>query len=320
MTQKTKPLKIVLLVIGFSLLLFGVFGGQYEQPMQYVILNGEPIPLSAIPGGWALSSITPMQIELCKWEFLMRDIETERGIADVHIKIECDALGQHGTLSVYTNANGYAEITAIRVDQATVTATHPEYYQRHDTVSSGVANKNVDWLLTPLTEPCPPDQEPPPTPPPDQLVKIIVYAQVDKKSYVITGGVDVEGEHYGFDKEQRPQRAVMWLLKNMVYTAHVKGWYNNVEKDIFGGYTGYNPVDFSYMIQIETSDSDAEYWVNLENGDVHTGVPPTPDDGGDGDGGVWAFLMRYWWIFLGGFCVLYALGPIASIIKAIKGK
>jgi len=307
------PLILIFLLSSFLILsLLSI--NHINPPEQYAVINGQKIPLSAIPEGWELG-IIPLQIELTKWEFYMRDIKTEAGISDVHIFLECDALGQHGETSVYTDASGYASKTVIKVDSVTVRATHPDYYVRSETVGCRVPSMYVDWLLTPLTEEQPPGQTPPPIP--SDAVKVILYGQVDKKSYIIIGSADVGEEHYGFD-QRKPQRAVMWLKQNTVNTANVNGWYNEVEKDIFGGYTGYNPVSFSYTIQITTTNADAEYWINLQNGDVHTGTPPTPEDGG---GGNWLnFLMSYWWIFVSIGVVVYCLPHIASLAKTIKGR
>jgi len=315
--SKIQKNPLILIFLLSSLLILSILSFKnINPPEQYAVVNGQKIPLSAIPEGWTLSTIIPLQIELTNWEFYMRDIETEMGIPDVHIFLSTDALGQHGILSVYTDANGYAKMTVIKVDTATITATHPDYYQRSETVDCRVSNKYVDWLLTPLTEPQPPGQTPPPIS--SDTVKVILYAQVDKKSYIIIGGVDVEGEHYGFDRRQ-PQRAVMWLKQNTVHTMSVSGWYNEVEKDIFGGRTGYNPIVFSYTIQITTTNADAKYWINIENGDVHTGLPPTPEDE-DGGSWLWNFLMTWgMWIIAGGI-ILYALPHIASLAKTIKGR
>jgi len=310
------PLIFILLLT--SLLMLSMFSVSHVNlPEQYAVVNGQKIPLSAIPEGWELSSMKPLQILLTTWEFYMRDIKTEQGVPDVHIFLECDAAGQHGTLSVYTDANGYAQKTAIRVDQTIVTATHQEYYQRSHEVASGDRNMYIDWLLTPLTETQPPDQKPPPIP--SDSVKVILNAQVDKKSYIIIGGADVGEEHYGFD-QRKPQRAVMWLAPNTIHTVRVSGWYNKVEKDIFGGSTGYSPVDFTYVIQITTTGEDAEYWIDLQNGDVHTGTPPLPEDG---DGGswlwnLWNFLMTWGMWIIAGCVILYALPHIASLARTIK--
>ena len=309
------PLILILLLGTFLILsMFSII--HVNPPEQYAVINGQKIPLSTIPEGWMLSSITPLQIELTNWEFYMRDIKIEAGISDVHIFLECDALGQHGETSVYTDANGYAKKTVIKVDSVTVRATHPKYYVRSETMNCRVSGMYIDWLLTPLTEPQPPGQTPPPIP--SDVVKVTLYGQVDKKSYTIIGSAGVEDEHYGFD-QRKPQRAVMWLKQNTVTTICVNGWYNEVEKDIFGGYAGYKPVTFTYTIQITTTDVDAEYWVNLQNGDVHTGTPPIPEDT---DGGNWLlnFLLSYWWIFVGLGVVVYCLPHIASLAKTIKGR
>jgi len=312
--RKSDKTALALVLIASALIL--TIAATRPPTEQYAVINGQTVPLSAIPQGWTLSNMRPLQIELTKWEFIMRDIKTGAGISDVHIFLECDALGQHGETSVYTDANGYAKKTVIKVDSVTVRATHPKYYERSETVNSRVASMYIDWLLTPLTEPQPPGQTPPPIS--SDVVKVTLYAQVDKKSYVIIGSADVGEEHYGFD-QRKPQRAVMWLKQKTVTTVCVNGWYNEVEKDIFGGYTGYNPIDFTYTIQITTTDVDAEYWINLQNGDVHTGTPPTPEDT---DGGNWLlnFLMTYGVWIVAGAIVLYALPHVASLARTVKGR
>jgi hypothetical protein len=319
---------IVILLLGSFLVLSLISISNITPPEQCAVVNGQKIPLSAIPEGWKLS-IIPLQIELTKWEFIMRDIKTSVGISDVHVFLECDALGQHGETSVYTDANGYAEKTVIKVDSVTIRATHPKYYVRSETMNCRVPGMYIDWLLTPLTEPQPPDQTPPPIPP--DVVKVTLYGQVDKKSYVIIGSADVGEEHYGFD-QRKPQRAVMWLKQNTVHSVNVNGWYNEVEKDIFGGYTGYNPVDFTYVIQIITTGEDAEYWINLQNGDVHTGTPPPPEDGGGG-GNFWSVLLSWltnpstlFWVFgIGSLLIIvllivFAPGLLTVVAVALLGR
>lgn len=309
---KSKKTSLLLLMF---LLFFCIHLFTYKPPEQFIVINNNKVPLSAIPIGWDLSIIDPLQIVLCNWEFFMQDILTGKGVPDVHVSLETWALGQHGTLSVYTDVSGYAKITVIRVDQAKVTATHPKYYQRSELASSGVANMYVNWFLTPLTESQPPDQNPPPIPP--DVVKLTFYSQVDKKSYVIIGGLDVEGQHYDFDRSL-PQRAIMWLQKNSIHNLQVSGWYNKVERDIFGGFTGYNPINFEYTRQITTTNTDTEYWIDLQSGDVHSGTPPQPED--TGGNWVWDFIARYGLLIVGGILFLYALPHIASILRTITGR
>lgn len=309
-TQKS-PLILVLLLSSFLFLSLISMSG--IKPIQEnVVINDQKIPLSAIPEGWKLN-IIPLQIELTNWEFFMQDIKTGLGIPDAHVFLTCDAVGQHGTLSVYTDANGYAKMTVIKVDTATITATHPKYYQRSEPVNCRVSNMYIDWFLTPLTEPQPPNQTPPPIP--SDVVKVTLYGQVDKKSYAIIGGLTIEGVQYDFDKRQ-PQRAVMWLKQNTIHTAYLSGWYNKAVPN-WGG-TGYDPVDFTYTIQITTTSEDVEYWVDLQSGDVHTGTPPTPED--DGGSWLWNFLMTYGMWIIAGAIILYALPHVASLAKTLKGK
>jgi hypothetical protein len=124
--RKSDKTALALVLIASALIL--TIAAMRPPTEQYAIINGQTVPLSAIPQGWTLSNMRPLQIELTEWEFIMRDIKTGAGISDVHIFLECDALGQHGETSVYTDANGYAKKTVIKVDSVTVRATHPKYY------------------------------------------------------------------------------------------------------------------------------------------------------------------------------------------------
>lgn len=296
----------VILVLAFIMVVFFIVGSKPQQ-QQYMIVNGQQVPLTAIPKGFSVSKLQLLQIELCTWQFMMRDADTDKGIPDVHVKLTCDELGEHGEASVYTNKNGYGEITLIRVDQAHITATHPYYETREGDFSGRDRNVYVDWNLTPKTGP-------------GELVKVTLYAQVDKKSYVIIGSVNVEGEDYDFDRNIRPQKAVMWLQRNTLYTMYVDGWYNAIS-----GQTGYNPVDFSYTIQIETSGKDEEYWVDLLTGDLHGGKPPTPEDV-DWWKIIWDWLtsstfgIANWMFIVVGVVALYALPHVASLAKTLKAE
>ncbi|MGB9672275.1 MAG: hypothetical protein ACPLZY_03925, partial [Candidatus Norongarragalinales archaeon] len=84
MSKMQKNPLILILLLG-SLLVLSMFSISRKPSEQYAVINGQKIPLSAIPEGWDLASITPLQISLTTWEFYMRDIKTGLGIPDVHI-------------------------------------------------------------------------------------------------------------------------------------------------------------------------------------------------------------------------------------------